>query len=435
MNYIKVLYNSLGRYRVLYLLSALELTVIISFSLYRSIIGNIDTYSYYAAYDVLVSGKIDSLRTPLYPFFIGSLKSIFGYTVSKALVFILQSLIFLFSINWLGKTLDNIISNKRVSYWFTAFYALYPGMLSTCCDEMTESLSISLISALIYLVSQAFFHNSFKKVVLSGFICLMLWLLRPSFIPITFIMLVFWGSIWIIKRKKKKMRETALLGFCATLISLTGMIFYAMAFSKEYHKTGVSSVSTWNNYVTIREAGVIDTQLIESPELKAAVDSILKCNEYAPFIEIQTLQNEFGLGESDRFVNNQIIKHPTGILSFLYHYRLEMLLNSNCVFTGRYETLPHSIASITRLFKISNASVFLIFIIAFCILIYNDIKARKISYFTWLLFSIFFESYLTFFLGAPSEFTRLSAPNYPILITLSCWLFDQLVIIATSHKQ
>ena len=52
-----------------------------------------------------------------------------------------------------------------------------------------------------------------------------------------------------------------------------------MMFYKELNHVGITSVTTLNNYLTIREAQAIDVAEIESPQLKDAVDSILQTNE------------------------------------------------------------------------------------------------------------------------------------------------------------
>ena len=87
---IKRLYDSLGRFRALYMLSALELAIMISWSVYtgEGVTYCIDTETYYEAYEVLAAGRLDVFRLPLYPLIIGGAKSIFGYKVSIAVVYI-----------------------------------------------------------------------------------------------------------------------------------------------------------------------------------------------------------------------------------------------------------------------------------------------------------------------------------------------------------
>lgn len=432
---IKKYYDSLGRYRALYLLSALELIVIVAWSVHSGMgLRNADSGTYYVAYDAIVAGYFPIARTPLYPILIGFLRSLFGHNISLVIVYIFQSIVFICSIKWMGRTLQRISNNPRLNYWFTSIYALYPGILTFCGYIMTESLSVSLMSALVYFATEAYYNNSYKKAALSGIVCLILWLLRPALIYLTAIMLVFWCCILLSKRKK--MLKTALYGLSLTLISGAALSIYAMMFYKEFHKFGITSISTLNNYLTIRESRAIDVAEIESPQLKVTVDSMLQTNELSRVIayrECGQLTKQFGLAEVDKFVNDQIKRHPKKILLFLLVNRREILLNDNCISSG--VGLPTQVYLPLTLFSIKNGTAFLIFLIALLFLMYSDIKKKRVSYFLWLLLILFIANYFTIWIAAPDDFTRLSASNYPVLIAISCWVFGQLIIKATERTQ
>lgn len=254
-----------------------------------------------------------------------------------------------------------------------------------------------------------------------------------AFINANNIDFVFFWICMLIKGKKTK--KTAICGLCATLISLAGLGIYAMLFYKAYNKVGVSCVSTWNNYITIREAGAIDVDKIEYPQIRSDIDSMSESPNHSlpgvEFDEIKHLQDKYGIAEADKFVNDQIRLHPTEIISFLYHERLENLIDDKCVFPGHGNGMPTLVASLTRLIRVNNGAAFMIFLTALSILIYNDAKRRRLSCFVWLLLLFFAENYLTIWIGAPSAFTRLSASNYSVLIAISCWLLDQLVTKST----
>lgn len=432
---LKNYYDFLGRYRALYLLSALELIVIIAWSVHSGMgLRHCDSGTYYIAYDSIVAGYFPIARTPLYPILIGFLRSLFGRSISLAIVYIFQSLVFICSIKWMGKTLERISNHPRLNYWFTSIYALYPGILTFCGYILTESLSVSLMSALVYSVTEAYYNNSYKKAALSGILCLILWLLRPALIYVTAIMLVFWCCILLSKRKK--MLKTALYGLCLTLISGAALSIYAMIFYKEFHKFGITSVTTLNNYLTIRESKAIDVAEIESPQLKVTVDSMLQTNELSlanAYKECGQLTEQYGLAEVDKFVNDQIKRHPKKILLFLLVDRREILLNDSCIFTG--VGLPTQVYLPLTLFSVKNGTAFLIFLMALLFLMYSDVKKRRVSYFLWLLLTLFIANYFTIWIAAPDDFTRLSASNYPVLIAISCWVSGQLIIKASKATE
>lgn len=424
---IRNIYASLGRYRALYLLSALELCIIVAWSVHTgSGAMCTDTPSYYEGYDVLMSGRLHAYRTPLYPLIIGLTRDLCGQKFSIVAVYIFQSLLFLFSIKWMGRMLTNITRNDRISYWFTAVYALYPGVLSFSGMIMTESMAVSLVTAALYLVSEAYCHGSGTKAALSGFVGLSLWLLRPSMMCVVALIFIFWVVLFYDWRRRKNI---VLPGVSASFISIVLLAVYSAAFQNEYKMAGVSAVATWNNYMTIRGSDAIDTGKIESPEMKIAVDSFIRTNgkaseiNYGWWKEVFYLEKEFGICNVNTFVNEQIKNNPRKVASYLYRDRMEDLLSSDCVFTGR--DLPLHLSSVTRLIRVNNGAAFLLFLVGLGVLVHTDFKMRRIHLFVWLLFLLFAADYLTVWAGAPDDFSRLLAQNYPVLIAISCWLLSR----------
>lgn len=209
-----------------------------------------------------------------------------------------------------------------------------------------------------------------------------------------------------------------------------------MMFYKEFHKFGVTSVTTLNNYLTIRESQAIDVAEIESPQIKVTVDSMLQTNELSlakAYREYGQLTEQFGLAEIDKFVNDQIKRHPKKILLFLLVDRRRTMLNDSCMPSGA--GLPTQVYLPLTLFSVKNGTAFLIFLIALLFLMYSDIKKRRVSYSLWLLLTLFIANYFTIWIAAPDDFTRLSTPNYPVLISISCWVSGQLIIKATQRTQ
>ncbi len=437
-DYIKKLYISLGQFRLLYLLSVLELAIIVGWSVYSGEGMNVehDTMSYYYSYEhELTMGMIGKSRTPLFPLIIGLAKDIFGMTVSVAMVYIFQSIVFLFSINWLGTTLCNITSHKKIAYWFTSIYALYPGVLTYCAVMMTESLSISLVAAALYYASEAYYHASYKKAAVSGFVCMLLWMQRPSLVIVPLLLVVMWMLLIMFERKSKL--KIALWGLASTLISLGGLWIYSIVYNSTYNKSGISAVPTWNNYMFIREAKIIDTAAIKSPQIKEVVDSFIRVNGVdGPgmvwWSEVEYLYTHFELSDFDDFVTCQMKNNPKGLSQLLYHNRMEYLLDAYCVNYGY--GIPPGINSFMRFLRINNGTAFLIFLAGLVILIYGDVENRRFRYFIWMLFVLFAADYLMVWVGAPGEYTRLLAQNYPVLIAVSCWLLDQLTKYASSGR-
>lgn len=429
---LKKVYASLGRFKALYLISAIELLLIVGWSIYSGEgMTNLDTPSYYKAFDVLMSGKLDAYRTPLFPLLVGLFRAIFGMRISIVMVYVFQSYLFLLSIGWFGKMLENIIPNKKIVYWFTAIYGLYPGGLSFCGSMMTESITVSLISALLYLVSEAYYNNSRKKAALSGIICMFLWMQRPSLMAVPVLLTVMWGCLLF---KKQGNRRVAIWGFSASIFSLIALSLYSMAYKIEYQRSGVSAISTWNNYMLVRNAHVYDPYVIDSSDMSTDVDSIMKISGIDCEIgdslwhELVFLEDKYGIVGFDNFVNSQLKANPQKIFKFLCLDRLDSLIDANCVSAG--VVLPPPLRLIMRIMNISNGTAFMIFLMGLTLLMSLDIKRKNISYFTWLIFAMFAANYFTIWIGAPGDFPRLLAQNYPVLIAVSCWTMNRLMRVA-----
>lgn len=430
------LFFSFIEFKIIYLLSALELVGIVVWSVYSGAgLWHPDSYSYYYAFDVLATGSLDAYRTPLYPMIIGSLRMVFGMRISLVMVYIFQSALFLLSIGWIGKMLEDITQNKKIAFWFAAIYGLYPGVLACCGRIMTESITISLISALLYLVSEAYYHHSAKKAILSGVVCVLLWMQRPSLMSIPVLLAVMWLCLLF---KKDSMRRIAIRGFSASMISLIALGLYSMAFRLEYQRPGVTAISTWNNYLLVRQSHVYTPSAIESPEMMADVDSLINVNGIdcenvqIMWLERDFLENKYGMVEFDKFVRGQIEANPLKICKFLCLDRLDRLIDANCVDTG--DDLPAPLRVIMRIVNISNGTAILIFLTGLTLLTISDIRRRRISYFTWLIFIMFAANYFTVWVGAPNAYKRLLAQNYPVLIAVSCWVLSQLACLSRNEQ-
>lgn len=429
---IKRIYISLGHFRALYVLAALELLVYLVWSMYTGlgVHGHPDIKSYYKAYDMLISGQLDMHRTPFYPLLIGSLQVAVGDLWSKVIIYIIQIILFLFSIKWVGSVIGRITTNQKIAYWFTAIYALYPGILSYCVSITTESLAVSLISATLYCTCGAYFDRSRRKAAISGILCIVLVMHRPSLIVVPVALSIFWGALLLFKRRIFKV--TALYGLASLFLSFSGVGIYAFAYKQTYHITSISSISTINHYVSLRIAGLIDADIMEPSLIKTDVDSIVrvfgKSPGYLPWAETGHFENIYGPAEFHRFVVAQIKASPKEILKYLFRWRLTNMMDDKCISAGF--TLP-PIADVIAMMAPNNYTAITIFLIGFLILLRNDISRRKISYFKWLLMMWFIANYLEIWIGAPDDFSRLLAQNYVLLLSVTSWVFDRLFISAS----
>ena len=103
-------------FRTLYIISAVEMIVFFILITLRGTEAG-DTVTYFTAWDTLLSGIPDSLRTPLYPVFVGSLRAVFGVTAGRIAVCLIQCALFLCSIRWFAKLAEALTGNRTVTFW------------------------------------------------------------------------------------------------------------------------------------------------------------------------------------------------------------------------------------------------------------------------------------------------------------------------------
>lgn len=150
-----------------------------------------DSGGYLDAWEVFLEGRIDWGRTPVYPFFLGVLQACVGKSLLYWVVVSVQSIIFLFSVPCFYRLAKIFTGKNNITFWFTVFYSLVPGISSWNNAILTESLAISGTIFLFY-----FAINGWMKVQASsllGFtisLCL-LCMLRPSFLYLLPIFSVF----------------------------------------------------------------------------------------------------------------------------------------------------------------------------------------------------------------------------------------------------
>lgn len=108
--------------RYIYILSIL-------FCIYLTYIFRVDitfdTPTYVNAWSTLLDGHIDKWRTPSYPIFLGIMKTIFGDNYLYFVVLV-QHLVFLVSVRYFYLLTRCTVTNDKISFFITLFYALYP---------------------------------------------------------------------------------------------------------------------------------------------------------------------------------------------------------------------------------------------------------------------------------------------------------------------
>lgn len=412
--------NPNNRYKQLYCLSAIELLLL---GILQFVAGDppSDSVTYFAAWDKIIHGQPDSLRTPVYPLLVGGMRALFGTIGGLIAVITLQSALFVCSIGWMRSLLSRLVDNQRIVFCMTCVYALYPGPLTLCGVVLTEALALAGMTGLLLLSLRAYETGSQRDITMAGVTMLGMVLLRPALIYLPPCFALLWIVILCINRAA---RRIAVLGLAGCAISIVAIAAYSAEMHRLYGFNGPSSVSAINNYFTARGAGVLVSNEINAPELRAAIDSVATLN---PDPDIDSMWDEIsavtavgGINMLAEQVTSSIQAHPVEVAKYILTERFKALCESDCVYGGN--VLP-AIRALTKPVSPNTGTAILMLLIGASILLRHDRRAQRFSLFQWFLCGLFITAYTTVLVGAPGEWPRLLIPNYPVLLSIIAFSF------------
>ena len=405
--------NKILSYPVLLLLLFIEFIFI--FLWYNGPTYDLDTPSYIAAVNQIWNGELDVFRTPIYPWFIGLFNLIFKDSGEIALV-IFQLIVFLFSCKYLYKLSKYIVKKDKCIFWVLAIYMLYPAFIQYTLFILTESLSISVTIFFIYTsVKLLFYRNNILGFLLPSIWLLFLIFLRPIFICILPLLLIFY--IYVIKKEgRSKMCITTLLGGFLFIIGI--IVWYQISITLKFGIHSISSVTLMNNYHSLRYMGIIDPTLAPTPELRREVEATIpaRFNEKSEtyWHEFERMTSVSNLKDIETYEKRTISHYKKDYIESIVH---------RWVWKARmYPILP----GIYFNWKISFLNTFIpdlgfywLFLTSYLIfLIMVFIKKRTLMvpeiFLTLFCLSIF----ITSVIGAMSEYTRLNLPAMPAFFIL-----------------
>lgn len=406
---------SKDKFTILYLISAAEMII---FLLLMPLIGRepSDTVTYFSAFDTLCSGRLDSFRTPLYPLFVGSLRMVFGATVGRICAVLIQIAVFLLSIKWFRKLAEALSGNLTVAFWLTAIYALYPGPLTLNSCLLTESFALSGMTALLWLTYKAYARADAKAALGASGVLILLIFLRPAFIFLPFV----FGFFWLIVLWGKQTRREALISIVGAAISIVALGLYSLEIKRLYNVMAPSTVSSCNNYFTIRGANLVTSSPTTNPQLNASIDSILAVRPMPGTVdetwtEIQSLRRAASATDVADFVSATMTSAPKECMSFILTERLAQALKDDAAYGG-YVLPP--VRALTKLFA-PNIGAAMALLLIFCVItLRRNVSSRKFQFMDWLMASLALAMISTSIIGAQDEWQRLILPAYPILLLI-----------------
>ena len=273
---------------------------------------------------------------------------------------------------------------------------------------MTESFALSGIVFLLYFIVQ--FLKTQKKMYCFwiNFTLLFLVLLRPVFLFLIPIILVFW--VYLILKKEMH----GYMGIILNIFVVSIIAFYGFNFQKQYGIFTLSTVSDVNQYMMLRDAKLISTVGCENVKLKTEVEKFCQhagtSSDY--FDEFIYLYTNYNYDLCQKLVQNSIKINLKAFLNYNMNRIGAQTINSNI---GFWEGLTHNnFYPYVRFFCFPFILLY-IFLIFYPLLFFKDIKNWELSI---LIYFIAIASLFAIILGAPNAWGRLIVPTIPVLLIM-----------------
>lgn len=367
-----------------------------------------DGVSYFSAWQVIKDGRPDILRTPLYPVFIGVLQDIFTEEYTLQAVCLCQYLIFFVTIKYFYRTAEMIIRPGKIPFALTLLYIISPTTSAWCSVILTESLSISFIVIWVYTLAANWCKvPDWKTSILSAVMLFMLYMIRPSFLYLLPVSIIY--MIACCKKWGKKHIKTTLVAVVLPALMLGA---YIGVYKSAYGIYNVTCVHLVNQYHIMYDGDSADVSMIEDPGLRSA---IIEYNEsdtdyVTSFYRLVESQGLDKLEKSLVGVNTS--DHTLLAKNFIRHlYKMSVSYDS----TGYMINPPFFF--VTRLLAL-DGKMYLLSLLIFTIWIIAEMCSGRRYALHMVLYLIVAGCIVTSTIGADAEFTRLSAPCVPVIFLM-----------------
>lgn len=375
-----------------------------------------DTGSYLTAWDNISSGHIDAFRTPIYPIYLGLVKSLFGKSYYGLAAVIGQYIVFFISINCFYTICSHFVKSSSIVFWITLFYSINPGFYSWSSCLLTESFALSGFVFLLYSLLSLYNGYNLKGCVITSLLIIFLLFLRPAFIYILPILSLTWITSLIIKKKKRQ----AIAGLTGIGFSSILLFLYISMINQEHGVFTISSVSIYNQIYISRQFGLINPNVINDSIFKSEIEESYR--KIGKKFDTTIYGDSLLWVETSHYFDNYDLKEINEVLnkSFAFDPFNHILRIGNRTWYSAGDPLFCTYAELGIINKIIGAIgrffliyIFLLFYIVVLVKksIHGNIPWESITFCLFALGNLF-----VIVVGAPSTWSRLFLPSYPIIL-------------------
>jgi 4-amino-4-deoxy-L-arabinose transferase-like glycosyltransferase len=386
---------------------------------------------------IFADGFRSDSRTPVYPVFI-ALAAMFSGGFNRPELYIsvvvLQSLLGVFGVFLLYKSLRLIIKNDKIIIPLSLLYAIQPCVFTFERMIMTESLGIFLTILIVYLLL-LYLEKPNRRLALAVGVYPSIWVLeRPSFLFIIPVLTVFFILMFTCERKR--VSNTPLYGMAGIVISIVVLIGYSGYNYYKYDKFTISTAAQLGQGVNLIAYGIYENdkypQITEFIQQKLAED---QPNIY----EISVLTHEeYGWRDYTSYVsdtrNLHLQKYVKSVIGRSISERNTVVSSYLRLYGSESSTYTTIIQGINRIYFITYGQVFMV---AMATLIFGIVRWIRTKTIPWKLFglSTFILCIMaTGLIGYFAIFDRYGIYVLPLIFMLSGIILDGLKISRTNQR-
>ena len=365
-----------------------------------------DSSTYISAWDSFANGKIDMLRTPVYPVFLGVMKIIFGEQFFCMGAICMQHIIFLFSLRYFYRLALTITNSGKIALWITLFYGVFSCITTWNNFILTESFAISGIVFILYLVQQLSEKRSFIYALHFTILLSLLVLLRPALVY----MLPVLGVTWILMAIKNRKRNIALSGVLSVAIASLSLLAYMKAFEKEYGIFASSSINTINQVCIAHDYDLLNAEVIEDPQLRKDIID--------PQFKKDILEHRLWDRYDLKTINGAIMaSNKSQPMKYIQKCFGRLYRSAQLSFFYIYTDIP-GISTLLDIVGFNFNTIYLFLIIYTIIVLYWTLKKRKLPLISALMYMFSVSNIIVAIVGAQSEWNRLILPSFPLFLLM-----------------
>jgi len=390
--------------------------------------GDSETYWNYSAN--IFQGHVDILRTPVYPYFV-KIMGLFGNDSLIQNIILVQAIISFLAIIIFYKIAGTVIQNRTVIIIATIVYGIMPSLISWDKCILTESLSICAIVVFIYFTLRYLKKPTILKAILLTLFIFIAIMLRPSFIILLPVVILFWMLRIIFFKTDWK---SCLSGIAASIVCVLLILGYSMLNFKDNGYNGISIVSSINQLDVVINANMY----MDGND--SVISETIKSNLHEPHGSYNSMYYvlfpQFSHERIAKFLRSCIMNQPGVYLKDAFGKMVTLgKSTTRAVYVSSKGGLSGKLLSpLSHFFSINFLILYIVLFFDFIYIIVRWIKSHQILWFKIILLSIIITQLVTIIIGAQGEYKRLFVIVLPCVIILLSGYIEMLVYAIKEYK-